>query len=81
MNTTNPAGVIADRAPSRLTHWRGVVVLITVALLGLACAALNPTPKLDSSLHELGEATSADFRRAFDEAQGKTRFIVALSPT
>jgi hypothetical protein len=71
---------------SKLGRWYGPClsrpfVVIAIALLGVACGALKSTPKVDPSLRPLGKATATDFRRAFDEAQGKTRFIVALSPT
>jgi hypothetical protein len=84
----------AGGSPSELRSCGGpdlaiASALIVFALLGTGCAAQGRAPS-DSqetakdelpSLRPLGEGTSADFRRVFDEAQGKTRFIVALSPT
>jgi len=57
--------------------------VVAIALLSAACTVQAPTAPASSlsPLHQLDEASSAEFRRAFDDAKDRTRFIVALSPT
>ena len=81
-----------ERAAWLFTVGRASLIL---ALLVTGCAAHQSPPSEDPAqpktrasrsgnlpaLRPLGEATAFEFRDAFDEAKGKTRFIVALSPT
>ena len=62
------------------------IALAALVLADAACAGQAPTapagsPNSLSPLHSLDKASSAEFRRAFDDGKDRTRFIVALSPT
>jgi hypothetical protein len=64
------------------------LALVALAILHAGCGGQSLEPASQkasadslSTLHPLDKATSAEFRRAFDEGKNRTRFIVALSPT
>lgn len=58
------------------------LALLLAACSSSATAPKNDTPPVDAQpLKPLSEATSAEFKAAFDAASDVPRYIVALSPT
>jgi len=63
-----------------VSGWRLCGVVVLGALLSLpACAPAGRTAL--PALHRLDERHAPEFRRAFEDAVERPRYVVALSPT
>ncbi|HKA87844.1 MAG TPA: hypothetical protein VKE22_09275 [Haliangiales bacterium] len=61
---------------------RRLALAVVLASLAACRAAVAPAPApARPQLRPLGEATAADFRRAFEDAADRPRLVLGLSPT